>query len=151
MKKVLLALGSNLGNRIQNINTSLKLLKSVGNVIDTGLLYETKPAYNENQGGFLNSAVMIETSLEPDSLLQKCKEIERTLGRTYNPNVPKGPRVIDIDIVFYDNVNYQTENLTIPHPAVQERDFVLAPLRDFCPEWKHPILNKTIEVSVLLC
>ena len=91
---------------------------------------------------------MLETELDPETLLKRCQEIELTIGRPSRRDVWKGPRVIDVDILFFEDLVFQTENLIIPHEKVQDRDFVLAPLRDFCPQWKHPILNRTIEVDI---
>jgi 2-amino-4-hydroxy-6-hydroxymethyldihydropteridine diphosphokinase len=138
--KAVVAIGSNSGNRKENIRTALKSFASFCHIDKYSKAYKTKPYGNKNQPDFINMAVLIETSLSPTELLDKLLEIETHLGR--ERTIHWGERTIDLDIIFYDNLVIQTENLTIPHPDMQNRDFVLKPLMDICPDWEHPVLKK---------
>lgn len=148
----IIALGSNLGNKFNNILKSLSLIEgnNVGKILDTSFLYETKPMYVLNQPSFLNGVCKLSTSLTPVELLKGLKDIEETLGRDLNNGVVKGPRPIDLDIVFYnnDNVNDEINNLIIPHKGLHERSFVLAPLSDIIPYYKHP--SQSLNISQML-
>mmetsp|Transcript_17899 Transcript_17899/g.29406 ORF Transcript_17899/g.29406 Transcript_17899/m.29406 type:complete len:455 (+) Transcript_17899:98-1462(+) len=137
-----LALGSNLGNRAENIRRAVRALESFGRIRETSFLYENPPAYVREQGAFLNAACAIETSLSPLDLLDAVKSVERDLGRM--PTFVNGPRLIDVDIVMYENVSMRHETLTLPHPRMHERDFVLQPLADLNPSLMHPLLSKTV-------
>ncbi len=139
---VALALGSNLGDRVEALRKAVKALASCVEVKSISPVYETAPAYITDQPAFLNAAVTGITQLEPLPLLWALKNLERDIGRT--PTFRFGPRVIDIDIIFYDDVVFETPELTIPHPRVFERDFVLKPLSDIAPTWKHAKLGKTV-------
>jgi len=143
LHKVYLSLGSNLGKRDVNIYRALKALTEFCNIIATASLYETPPAYVLDQPHFLNSACLLETALGPEELLAKLKSIESTQGRKEG-GIRYGPRCIDLDILLYDNIHIHTETLTIPHPRIPERDFVLGPLADIAPKYVHPVLKKTI-------
>ncbi|KAJ6795398.1 folate synthesis bifunctional protein, mitochondrial-like [Iris pallida] len=128
-EEVVIALGSNVGNRIQNFNEALRLMKKSGiNVTRHGCLYETEPAYVTDQPLFLNSAIRGTTKLRPHELLKVLKHIERELGRT--DGIRYGPRPIDLDILFYGRLKVESESLTIPHERIWERPFVVAPLVD---------------------
>ncbi|HYX49437.1 MAG TPA: 2-amino-4-hydroxy-6-hydroxymethyldihydropteridine diphosphokinase, partial [Ktedonobacteraceae bacterium] len=105
-------------------------------------LYETKPRYFEDQQNFLNTVLRGVTDLEPRQLLQFTKTVQQQVGRV--ERFRNGPREIDIDILFYGNEVYKDEELEIPHPRLQERDFVLQPLADIDPDFPHPVLKKTI-------
>ena len=106
-------------------------------------VYETPPWGYENQPAFLNMAVKCETNLEPESLLKRLKQLEVQLGR--EQSFRWGPRLIDIDILFYNDLILESESLTIPHPRLHERAFVLVPLADIAPDFIHPVLKKTIK------
>lgn len=137
-----LGLGSNLGQRLGLIQRALSLLSVRGcRILDTSFLYETVAMYVEDQPKFLNIAVKVATAMNPQQLLACAKGIEADLGRT--PTVPKGPRNIDVDILFYDNLDIKTDSLTVPHPLIQERDFVLRPLCDVARDFEHPTLYTT--------
>ncbi|MBI1294139.1 dihydropteroate synthase [bacterium] len=138
-----LALGSNLGDRAANLYAALDALKHIGEIEDTAFLYETPPAYVLDQPPFLNSVCSLRTDLTPHELLSACKEIERNIGRT--ETIRFGPRTIDIDILFFDNLIVETEALTIPHPRLAERDFVLEPLCDLAPNLRHLQLGETMQ------
>ncbi|XP_020271256.1 folate synthesis bifunctional protein, mitochondrial-like [Asparagus officinalis] len=128
-EEVVIALGSNVGNRVQNFNMALNLMKNSGiNITRHGCLYETEPAYVTDQPLFLNSAVRGTTKLAPHELLVVLKRIEKKLGRT--EGIRYGPRLIDLDILFYGKVKVESESLNIPHERIWERPFVVAPLVD---------------------
>ncbi|KAI8058135.1 Dihydropteroate synthase-like protein [Syncephalis plumigaleata] len=143
---VYLAMGSNLGHRLKAIQDALSLVVSYGDaqIMDTSFLYETKPMYVEDQPMFLNATCKIRTSLSPKDLLTVLKRIEAELGRDFN-TIRNGPRVIDLDILFYDNITLDTPDLVIPHPRLAEREFVLRPLCDIAPHREHPTLYRTNE------
>ncbi|KAJ3330762.1 trifunctional dihydropteroate synthetase, partial [Kappamyces sp. JEL0680] len=118
-----LAVGTNLGERVQNINRALQLLKERGvDVMDTSFLYETDPMYVEDQPKFLNAAIKVKTTLSPQMLLALLKQIETDLGRDFG-QIRNGPRVIDLDILFYEHTELVTDTLIIPHPRLHERLF----------------------------
>ncbi|KAI9599427.1 Dihydropteroate synthase-like protein [Syncephalis fuscata] len=143
---VYLGIGANLGNRLRAMQSALKRLIEYGDaqIMDTSFLYETEPMYIEEQPMFLNAACKIRTSLPPDQLLVVLKKIEQELGRDFNA-IRNGPRVIDLDILFYDNIVLDTPELIIPHPRLSEREFVLRPLCDIALHREHPILYRTNE------
>lgn len=150
MHTIYLALGSNIGDKQKNINQAITLLEHQVNNITIAKRYETKPMYYENQEHFLNTALRGETTLSPQELLTFVKNIEEQLGR--KKRFRNGPREIDIDILFYDNLIVNEDHLQIPHPRIQERDFILKPLMDISPNYTHPVLKKTIKelYSVIL-
>ena len=142
MHHIFLALGSNIGNRKQYIEEAILLLREKINDVMIAPFYETKPRYFEDQNNFLNTVLSGFTDLEPQELLQFTKTVQKKVGRV--ERFRNGPREIDIDILFYDNVVYKDEELEIPHPRLQERDFVLQPFSDINPDFSHPVLKKTI-------
>ncbi|HEY1389290.1 MAG TPA: 2-amino-4-hydroxy-6-hydroxymethyldihydropteridine diphosphokinase [Ktedonobacterales bacterium] len=139
---VYLGLGSNIGDRDANLSAALRALAAVVIVERVSLVYDTAPMLYTNQPRFHNLVCQARTSLSPDALLQAVKEIERQLGRTQGPRY--GPRVIDIDVLLYDRLIVNTPALTIPHPRMAERVFVLAPLAELVPSLIHPNLGETI-------
>ncbi|MFZ1043838.1 MAG: 2-amino-4-hydroxy-6-hydroxymethyldihydropteridine diphosphokinase [Anaerolineales bacterium] len=143
MSIIYLALGTNLGDRPANLRAAIETLPSEINVITESKVYETPPWGYENQPAFLNMAVKCETNLEPESLLKRLKQLEVQLGR--EQSFHWGPRLIDIDILFYDDLILESESLIIPHPRLQERGFVLVPLADIASDFVHPVLKKTIK------
>nr|CCA19815.1 folic acid synthesis protein fol1 putative [Albugo laibachii Nc14] len=147
-KHVYLALGTNVGSLMQNIENALPLLiENVGKITKTSHLYQTKPSYVENQPPFYNLVIQMTTHAPPDELLHHCKSIERHLGR--KTTFRYGPRVIDVDILCYGDeiVRMDTEEgpLFIPHERIAERAFVLAPFCDIAPEYQHPSLQISIQ------
>jgi len=140
---VYLALGTNLGDRTVNLRAALAALSPDVKVIAESKVYETPPWGYEDQPAFLNMAVKCETALEPESLLKRIKQLEVRLGR--EQTFHWGPRLIDLDILFYDDLILKTESLTIPHPHLHERAFVLVPLAEIAPDFIHPVLKKTIK------
>lgn len=139
---VYLALGTNLGNRTENLKRALHILPPPVDIYAVSRLYETAPAYVLNQPAFLNIAVKAHTDLSPLDLLAHLKQIESNLGRQKTARY--GPRIIDLDIIFYNNLVLDTPDLQIPHPRLAERGFVLRPLADIAADLVHPILKKTI-------
>lgn len=139
---VYLALGTNLGDRVENLRAALQALLRVVNIQAASPVYETPPWGYTDQPAFLNMALQGETGLAPADLLRELKRIEVELGR--QPNFRYGPRVIDLDILFYGQQVMELETLSIPHPRLPERAFVLVPLADLAPDLRHPVLQKTV-------
>jgi len=139
---IYLALGTNLGQRQENLKQAIVRLDPNVAVLATSKLYETAPAYVMEQPAFLNMAVKGETTLSPQKLLAFLKRIEAEMGR--EQTVRYGPRIIDLDIIFYDNWVLDTPNLQIPHPRLAERGFVLYPLTDVAADVVHPTLHHTV-------
>jgi 2-amino-4-hydroxy-6-hydroxymethyldihydropteridine diphosphokinase len=142
MPQIWLSLGTNVGDREQNLERALLALQGVGTVTDVSPVYETKAWGITDQPDFLNLCAAATTNLTPRPLLTALKIIERELGR--EPGLHWGPRLIDIDILFYNDLVYQDDHLTIPHPLLADRAFVLAPLADIAPDLVHPNTNQTI-------
>ena len=143
MKRVYLGLGSNLGDREQNIRTAIQHLNAAQVTVDKlSPIYETEPEGVQEQGLFLNAVVEVSTEMRPLQLLQVINKIEALMKRTRT--IRNGPRVIDIDILFYQSAVVQSPELTIPHPRLYQRRFVLAPLADLAPNWRDPVSKKTI-------
>ncbi|HQO58054.1 MAG TPA: 2-amino-4-hydroxy-6-hydroxymethyldihydropteridine diphosphokinase [Candidatus Omnitrophota bacterium] len=133
MATVFLALGSNVGDREKAIRQALQALEGEGiNIVLISSLIETKPEGGPPQGKFLNSVIQVETGLLPEELLICIKTIEQALGRT--PSVRNGPRVIDIDILLYDDIEWHSPRLDIPHPRMKSRPFVMIPLAEIAPD-----------------
>lgn len=141
-KTVYLSLGSNLGDRAENLTRALEALREVGELSAVSSIYETEPVDFAQQGWFLNCAVSLETEKLPRQLLASLQRIEQQMGR--RRTVAKGPRVIDIDVLLFGNSVIDTQNLTVPHPAMHERRFVLDPLAEIAPEARHPVFKKTV-------
>jgi 2-amino-4-hydroxy-6-hydroxymethyldihydropteridine diphosphokinase len=138
-----LALGSNLGDREANLRQALECFASAGvQVLRRSSLYETEPQEMREQPWFLNQVVEIGTALSPLELLARVKAIERELGR--ERVVAKGPRTIDIDILFYEGAILGTTELQIPHPRLAERRFVLEPMAELAPDLRHPATGRTV-------
>ena len=139
---VYLALGSNMGNRLANLKAAISNLTPQMAVKDKSSVYETPPWGFTEQAQFLNQVVMVKTYLKPQALLDHLKRLETALGRV--PNFQNGPRLIDIDILFYDDLVLDSPPLVIPHPRLHERAFVLVPLAEIAPDLVHPVLRKPI-------
>jgi 2-amino-4-hydroxy-6-hydroxymethyldihydropteridine diphosphokinase len=138
---VYLSLGSNVGNREQHLRDAISRLEAPGRVVRVSSFYETEPVEVTDQAWFLNCAVSLETELSPEQLIARLLEIERGMGRKRVPK--KGPRTIDMDIVLFGSEIVNSPTLTIPHPAMHQRRFVLEPLVEIAPEAWHPVLKKT--------
>jgi 2-amino-4-hydroxy-6-hydroxymethyldihydropteridine diphosphokinase len=140
---IYLSLGSNLGDRAANIESAIAALPEVRvKVLCRSALYETEPVDFLAQPWFLNCVVEAETSLAPPELLHALQGIERQFGS--KKLVPRGPRIIDLDILFYGTKVVHTEEVEIPHPRLAQRRFVLVPLAELAPALKHPVLKSTI-------
>lgn len=139
---VYLALGSNMGHRRANLKAALNNLTPQMAVKKKSSVYETPPWGFEDQAAFLNQVIMVETYLAPQALLAHLKRLEMALGRV--PGFQNGPRLIDIDILFFDDMIMDTPPLVIPHPRLHERAFVLVPLNDIEPDLVHPLLHKSV-------
>lgn len=144
---VFIGFGSNLGNRVDFCDRTITLLGLLphSQLIAVSSLYETEPVADAGapgEGWFLNGVAQIETDVTPQSLLAVCREIERSLGR--DPAHRSGPRTIDLDLLFYGDRMLQEQELTIPHPRLHLRRFVLEPLVELEPTWIHPALKQTV-------
>jgi 2-amino-4-hydroxy-6-hydroxymethyldihydropteridine diphosphokinase len=142
IKSVLLSIGSNLGDRRANLENALQLLGNLGQVSAVSSFYETEPVELTAQPWFLNCAVKLETNRMPKQLMKSILDIEREMGRQRKQK--KGPRNIDIDILFFGNSVVEAQGLTIPHPALHQRRFVLEPLVEIAPEFRHPVFKRTV-------
>jgi len=143
MAIVYIGIGSNLGDRYKNCLRAVELLKQSGlSVMKQSSVSETEPWGLTEQPAFLNMAVELETRLEPAELLGLLKKIEKNMGR--QESAKWGPRLIDLDILLYDDVTLNTDVLTIPHPLMHEREFVLGPLAELSEDLIHPVLKKRI-------
>ena len=137
LQTVYLSLGSNLGDRAKNLRDSMAALPRAGvRVLRISLLYETEPLDYLDQPWFLNCALQAETQLAPLSLLRALRQIEASMGN--QKPIPKGPRLIDVDILLYGNQTLNTPELQIPHPRMLSRRFVLVPLAEIAPTLRHP-------------
>jgi 2-amino-4-hydroxy-6-hydroxymethyldihydropteridine diphosphokinase len=137
-----LSLGSNVGDRAQQLRDAQARLSAAGRVVAASSLYETEPVEFTEQPWFLNCAVALETEKDPQELMAEILDIEKEMGRRRMQK--KGPRSIDIDILLVGDAVIDSPELTIPHPAMHERRFVLEPLAEIAPEVRHPLLRKTI-------
>ena len=147
--QIILSIGSNLGDRKQNIENAISLLSDNCTIHKCSQIYETEPYGNINQNWFLNIVLIVDTLLTPENFLLTCKTIEFKLGRKDAPRWSE--RIIDIDILMYDTLILDTEQLTIPHKYLHLRNFVLIPFNDIAPDTIHPILNKTISQLLIEC
>lgn len=146
MPQVILAVGSNQGNPKENLDRAIAALSSVGTVEEVAPYIVSKPEGYSHQADFVNTVLILQTALQPMPLLRALKQLEKDLGRV--PTFPNGPRVIDLDILFYDDqVVFEDSpeyTLFIPHPRIEEREFVLKPLSYILPDFVHPKLKEPI-------
>lgn len=142
MATVYLGLGTNLGDRVASLRAALARLRSLGRLGLVSGVYETEPWGVVDQPRFLNLCCVLDTPLAPGPLLRELKAIERALGRT--PTRPWGPRVIDIDLLGYEDTVLSEPGLTLPHPGIAERAFVLVPLAEIAPTWVVPGTGQTV-------
>lgn len=143
-----IALGTNLsspwGGREQNLTLAIERIGALGKVTAVSNFFDTAPVLYTAQPRFLNAALLLTTVLEPGPLLHALLAIECALGRDRSgAAVPKGPRTLDLDLLWFDDLVLALPELTLPHPGLQERRFVLEPLAEIAPYWHHPVLGKT--------
>lgn len=151
MNKVFLGIGTNIGNRENNLKEAVAMIEEhVGKVLNSSSVYETEPWGFQSDDGFLNLVVKAETKLTPSGLLGRILMIESLMGRVRGPN-RYSSRPIDIDILLYEEMIIDQESLKIPHPLLQERRFVLVPLCEIASEMIHPVLKKSFSVLLKTC
>jgi 2-amino-4-hydroxy-6-hydroxymethyldihydropteridine diphosphokinase len=139
---IYIALGTNLGDRAQNLRKAVQMMPPQVNIVDKSPVYQTPPWGYEDQPKFLNQVIFAYTTLPPKDLLTYLKNIEIQIGRT--PSFRYGPRLVDLDILFYGNLILKSKELQIPHPRIAERAFVLVPLNDLKPDLEHPLLKVSV-------
>jgi 2-amino-4-hydroxy-6-hydroxymethyldihydropteridine diphosphokinase len=144
-----IALGSNLSSRFgapaENLREAIHRLDDLGTVTAVSRFHDTEPVGYTQQPRFLNAVALIETDVAPLDLLRGLLAIERSMGRNRVSSPPKGPRIIDLDLLLYGNLILDDPALTLPHPSLHERRFVLAPLAEVAPNWQHPTLELSIQ------
>jgi 2-amino-4-hydroxy-6-hydroxymethyldihydropteridine diphosphokinase len=143
MHVIYIGLGSNLGERLENLQAAIAALEPEVHPIECSSVYETPPRGYLDQPNFLNQVVMAETEFSPEDLLSHLKGIEADLGR--QETFHYGPRMIDLDIIFFDDAVIDSHPITIPHPRMESRGFVLLPLADLAPNLEHPVLGVTVQ------
>ena len=150
-----IALGSNLESdgrdRAANLREAVARLGALGRVTAVSSFYDTVPVGYLEQPRFLNGAALLETELEPVALLEGLLAVEQAMGRDRSGTVAKGPRVIDLDLLLFGAVVLETAELTVPHPAMRERRFVLEPLREIAPEMVDPVTGRTVAELWEMC
>jgi len=150
VKSIYILLGANLGDRLMQLNSALSALEdSLGNIAKVSAIVETEAWGVEDQPSFLNQVIEVKTFLNPIEALEICQSIENQLGRVRSEKW--GARVIDIDILYYENEHINLPNLQIPHPYIQDRKFTLIPLVQIAPEYIHPILKKSNKELLAIC
>jgi 2-amino-4-hydroxy-6-hydroxymethyldihydropteridine diphosphokinase len=148
--RTFLSLGSNLGDRERSLELAVQLLLQTGiEITRASSIYSTEPVDFQNQGWFLNQVVLAATQLRPADLLAECLRVEQLLGR--QRTIPKGPRSLDLDILFYEDWVVKETGLTIPHPRLHLRRFVLVPLMEIEPQLIHPVLHEPIASLLKHC
>lgn len=148
--KAYIQLGTNLGDRVTQLKNAILLIEDcIGPIQQLSSIYETEAWGFNNQPNFLNQVIHVETKLSPVQLMNQLLLIEQKMGR--ERTFKNAPRIIDLDILFYDDLILSTEQLTIPHPQIQYRKFVLEPLMELNPSFIHPVLNKSIEAMAQDC
>ena len=151
-KQLVLMLGSNLGDKVDLLKRATVMIeKELGTVVKKSAHYETEPWGYKNQPLFINQLIVVHTTNKPMEVLHKTLAIEADLGRDRSATIKGGERLIDIDILFYDHEIVQMPDLIIPHPAIQDRNFVLVPLCEVMPDYVHPVLNLSIKKLLDRC
>jgi 2-amino-4-hydroxy-6-hydroxymethyldihydropteridine diphosphokinase len=148
METTYIALGSNLpspaGDPHQTLDAAILRFAELGQLIARSSYYTTEPVGYADQPAFLNAAVALETSLDPQSLLDRLLDIERSFGRDRSHGIPNGPRTLDLDLILYGNRILSTPNLQLPHPRMAQRAFVLVPMAEIAPDLIHPDLHRSV-------
>ena len=150
MNNVFLQTGGNVGNRFKNLQTAMELIeKEIGNILQQSSVYETEAWGFRDQPAFLNQVLQVETILSPTEVMEKIHLIENKMGRVRVQKM--GPRTIDIDILFINDETINVPFLTIPHPFIEKRRFVLVPLSEISPNYFHPVLKKNVSSLLKEC
>jgi 2-amino-4-hydroxy-6-hydroxymethyldihydropteridine diphosphokinase len=150
MNKVYLLIGGNMGDRMANLTTALQLLEQeAGAIKNLSSIYETAAWGYTDQPHFLNQALLLETEMNANDLMECLLRIERKMGR--ERNVPLGPRTIDLDIIYFNEDIISSSLVSVPHPRLSERKFVLLPLVEIAPNYIHPVFNKTNALLLKEC
>ena len=150
MNNIYLLLGGNMGDRINNLSVAITLIEQkIGKVYKHSSLYQTVAWGNNDQPDFLNQVILIKTKFSASKTMKIILTIENDMGRIRT--IKNAPRIIDIDILFFNEAIINTPNLTIPHPEIANRKFVLIPLSQISPDLKHPVLNKSVIELLNLC
>lgn len=148
LHRIYIGLGGNLpspiGSPEETLAAAVRALGELGQVVAQSSLYATAPVDYADQPPFVNAVICLETSLEPEALLDALLETERRFGRDRAKSIPKGPRSLDLDLLLFDDAVIRTNRLTVPHPELAQRRFVLAPLAEIAPALRHPVLGKTM-------
>ncbi len=143
-----IALGSNIpsrfGDREANLREAIRRVGALGQVLAVSEFWDTAPVGLLEQPRFLNGAMLLRTEMEPVALMRALLEVERGMGRVREPGMAKGPRVIDLDLLLYGDAVIETAELTLPHPAMLQREFVLRPLAEIAPGMRHPAVGMTV-------
>ncbi len=146
---IIILLGSNLGNRLANLKQAIASIASFSQILHQSNIYQTAAWGNTNQADFLNQAIEIQTNHTAENLMHALLAIESQMGRVRLQKWE--PRIIDLDIIFYESAIHSNEFIQIPHPEMQNRAFVLKPLLDIIPHFEHPILKQTISQLWEIC
>ena len=150
MEHIFLLTGSNIGKTEKHLLLAKKIIaERIGSVVHQSSVYKTEPWGNKEQQDFLNQVLEVQTTLLPEDVLKQVLSIEQEMGR--NRLQKWGPRIIDIDILFYGDVIIKTEHLTVPHPLLHERKFTLLPLTEIAPGFIHPVMLKTVNELLIEC
>lgn len=141
-ERAAIALGANLGDRLATLREAVARIGDLGTIVAISRLYDTEPVGYADQPRYLNGALLLDTDLEPEALLDGLQQIEHDLGRVRT--FPNAPRTLDLDLLFYGDRVIKTSRLTVPHPRLHERAFVLTPLAEIAPDIIHPILKQSV-------
>jgi 2-amino-4-hydroxy-6-hydroxymethyldihydropteridine diphosphokinase len=150
MNKVYLLIGGNMGDRMANLAKAIQLIeKEIGKLVEMSSIYETAAWGFSTQPDFLNQALMLHTQLDATTTMQKLLDIESSMGRIRS--ISMGPRIIDLDVIYFNNEIISSQLITIPHPKLASRRFVLMPLVEIAPDYIHPVLNRSNKALLHTC